>query len=1524
MHRVELPARVILAILGFFTVTTIYSHRVVLNVAIVAMVNNSAVKSINENKTTSQECVDATVKNSTQEEKEGEFAWSQTIQGIVLGSFYYGYTFAQFFGGWISVLVGAKRILISTLLVTSILILLTPSAARLSFVMVICVRFINGLCQGLTYPAVYTLLGRWAPMQERSTLITICTSGNQFGTILAMSLTGFLCQYGFAGGWPSAFYVFGIMGCVLTSFLIYFIYESPSVHPRISTKELKYLKKNICSSSNVTDSSKIPWKSILTSGPVWAIAIAKFCWSWGFYTLLSKLPSYLATVLHFPIQQNSLINALVYIANSASLIISGYISDVIIKKGILQVTTVRKICETIGLLGPGICMAIIPLIGCDTLKVIILLTISMGLFGCIGGGDMVAVVDLAPDYAGTIFGLTNGLSCIPGFLAPHLAGILLDKDPGSMTQWSYIFYISTGFYVVGFLSFLILSSAKIQPWAKREEKNDKNIYTLDDQYDKFCILSANLSEEQCSKYFPYHRLEYLREEEEEAEALALAEVEVEEEEEEEEEEKSGDRIASKKKEKSMKLLNRIPARYVVTSLGFLTFCIFYSQRVVINVAIVAMVNNTAYMKVKSNLSNELNEMCPDTKGTNVTFNYKSGEYLWSPSIQGIVLGSYFYGFICTQVAGGMITEKLGPKNVFTGTLLISSLATMLIPFLSEHGAALVIVLRSLTGLAQGVAYPAMYTLLSRWSPVVERGTLAAFCWTGNNMGTILSMTVTGYLCEYGFSGGWPSAFYVFGALGCLMFLILLLFLYESPESHPRISNKELFYIQQDQTNITAKQNIPWKGILTSGAVWSLAIARFFSAWTFFTLLTKLPAYFESVLHSPIDENGWMNSVFHFLLALSTLFCGYFSDFLRKKHICGLTTLRKFFVSGGRLLVSICLMIVTQIGCDKTLAISLLAISLTAFGMNAGGDVPIIMDMANNYAGILFGLTNGFACLAGVFSPLIAGVILDKNEGSLTQWNIVFYLSSGLCTFGSLIFIIKGSAEIQPWANQQSERQKSVQKVNAGECISTLYVFPARYILTLLAFLTMCFQYAQRVILSITMVTMVNITDTNGQNLTERLVKDDNVEITQIYKESKQYDWSPTTQGIMLAGFFYGFLFGQLNAGWVISRIGAKLIFVGGTAVCSLSVFIIPLITDFGYEVVVIARIFTGLSQGLSFPAMYNLIAKWAPIRERSALLSISVSGNSIGTVLSMILGGYLCKYGFFGGWPSAFYIFGLLGFVLTILLAVLIYESPEVHPRISKQELIYIIENTPNVTDKKQPIPWKSILTSKPVWTVAVTKFCWGWGYYTILTKLPVYMESILHYSVDKNGFLNALFHTAEGLSSVSSGFLSDYLRNRQCLKITVIRKIFEAGGMLGPAICLISIPLIGYNPLMVIIMLTLSLGLFGMTGGGDFPTVVDMAPSFAGVIYSLVNSVGCSSAVFCPYIAGILLEESHGSIEKWSLVFYISAGFFVFGGILFLLTASSEVQPWATITKDDKPLFREKTDNFVDNSKESDVNVKV
>ena len=61
----------------------------------------------------------------------------------------------------------------------------------------------------MTFPSINTLLGKWAPPLERSRMVTITGSGLFFGNVIAFPLSGVLCQCGFAGGWPSVFYLFG-------------------------------------------------------------------------------------------------------------------------------------------------------------------------------------------------------------------------------------------------------------------------------------------------------------------------------------------------------------------------------------------------------------------------------------------------------------------------------------------------------------------------------------------------------------------------------------------------------------------------------------------------------------------------------------------------------------------------------------------------------------------------------------------------------------------------------------------------------------------------------------------------------------------------------------------------------------------------------------------------------------------------------------------------------------------------------------------------------------------------------------------------------------------------------------------------------------------------------------------------------------------------------------------------------------------------------------------------------------------
>lgn len=58
------------------------------------------------------------------------------------------------------------------------------------------------------------------------------------------------------------------------------------------------------------------------------------------------------------------------------------------------------------------------------------------------------------------------------------------------------------------------------------------------------------------------------------------------------------------------------------------------------------------------------------------------------------------------------------------------------------------------------------------------------------------MPISGLLCVYGFDGGWPSVFYVFGIVGALWSLAWLTVASDSPGEHRWMATKERDYIQQ--------------------------------------------------------------------------------------------------------------------------------------------------------------------------------------------------------------------------------------------------------------------------------------------------------------------------------------------------------------------------------------------------------------------------------------------------------------------------------------------------------------------------------------------------------------------------------------------------------------------------------------------------------------------------------------------------------------------------------------------------------
>lgn len=119
-------------------------------------------------------------------------------------------------------------------------------------------------------------------------MASIAFAGNYAGTVIAMPSSGLLAT---AYGWESVFYVFGAIGCVWLVLWMIIVRSGPDKDRYCSVNEREYIEGKIGTVGH--KSVKHPWKAIFTSLPFYAIVASHFSENWGFYTLLTQLPTFL-------------------------------------------------------------------------------------------------------------------------------------------------------------------------------------------------------------------------------------------------------------------------------------------------------------------------------------------------------------------------------------------------------------------------------------------------------------------------------------------------------------------------------------------------------------------------------------------------------------------------------------------------------------------------------------------------------------------------------------------------------------------------------------------------------------------------------------------------------------------------------------------------------------------------------------------------------------------------------------------------------------------------------------------------------------------------------------------------------------------------------------------------------------------------------------------------------------------------------------------------------------------------------
>ncbi|XP_017320733.1 vesicular glutamate transporter 3 isoform X2 [Ictalurus punctatus] len=408
----------------------------------------------------------------------------------------------------------------------------------------------------------------------------------------------------------------------------------------------------------------------------------------------------------------------------------------------------------------------------------------------------------------------------------------------------------------------------------------------------------------------------------------------------------------------------LPKRYIIAILSGLGFCISFGIRCNLGVAIVEMVNN-------------------NTVFINGTAVMQPAQFNWDPETVGLIHGSFFWGYIVTQIPGGFISNKLAANRVFGAAIFLTSILNMFIPSAARVHYGCVLFVRILQGLVEGVTYPACHGMWSKWAPPLERSRLATTSFCGSYAGAVIAMPLAGVLVQY---VGWPSVFYIYGVFGIIWYIFWLLLAYESPAVHPTISEEERTYIETtigegvNLMSATEKFKTPWRRFFTSMPVYAIIVANFCRSWTFYLLLISQPAYFEEVFGFPISKVGILSAVPHMVMTIIVPIGGQLADFLRSHKILSTTTVRKIMNCGG-FGMEATLLLVVGFSHTRGVAISFLVLAVGFSGFAISGFNVNHLDIAPRYASILMGISNGVGTLSGMVCPLIVGALTKHKVGA---------------------------------------------------------------------------------------------------------------------------------------------------------------------------------------------------------------------------------------------------------------------------------------------------------------------------------------------------------------------------------------------------------------------------------------------------------------------------------------------------------------------------------------------------------------
>ncbi|KAM3722021.1 Sialin [Dirofilaria immitis] len=393
------------------------------------------------------------------------------------------------------------------------------------------------------------------------------------------------------------------------------------------------------------------------------------------------------------------------------------------------------------------------------------------------------------------------------------------------------------------------------------------------------------------------------------------------------------------------------------------------------------------------------------------------------------------------------------------------------------------------------------------------------------------------------------------------------------------------------------------------------------------------------------------------------------------------------------------------------------------------------------------------------------------------------------------------------------------------------------------------------------------------------------------KKSSGYYFTTTEKSLLFSATAIGNLIGTYPVILLEKKLSIRKLFTLFGIISAISTLLIPWLANYGFAFLFAMRFFEGFACASTYPVLGTITSQWSLLADSGMYMSLIMCHLQLGPLFTMPISGALCVSSF--GWPATYYIHGILTLLIMLLFYILYRDSPKIHKNVSSKELSKIEFGKEVTYEKKMPkVPYGAILRDISIWGVWIASIGGTFGFQIFFQYGPVYLNEVLHFTVEKAGLATALPMILSLIVKVLAGPFSDHA-NCCSEKARVMIFTFISQGFM--AACFIFLALIPSNSANLgQIAYTASLAFSGLNSVGVIKSAQLIARQHTHFILSIISIINCLVILIIPLF--VLFLAPNNTVEQWSKIFYVIVGLLIICTIFFFAVGEASPASWTKV----------------------------